>query len=391
MKAIQASPVNFEFDLMMFRRLAEAYRARFAVKLAVVDVDGKRLSSYGWWRGGDSVDRQKVLAFTVWQALRLGEPTVSYGSGDRLYWACPVMCNAKTFGAMVGAIEVDELFPDGGNVPTVDMRGACRVLREMLEAENLTNAAFLSARRYEAMREQEKAQAIHSLKLEGSVGIRRLYLREEPELVSAIRRGDRCGARETLDRILLVMMAKSQNRFDLIKSYFMELVTSVCRTAVEAGGDPNEILGESFHRIAELSSITTLESLAPWMHEMLERLMDTLADHRESAGHIVISDAMSYMQAHLAQDIGRDDVADAMCLSPSHFSRLFKRHVGMGFREMLTKMRMDRGAELLVSTDLAVSAVALATGYEDPSYFTKVFQKQHAQTPRAYRQNAKAG
>lgn len=372
-------------DQSTFRRLADVYRRRWPVRMAAIDPDGKRVSARGWWPGPDNADLQKVLAFTIKQAFRLGEPTVSYGSGDRLYWACPVMHNAVTLGALVASISVDDLFPNETNVPTIDMREACRSLRELLEVENLTNAALLEVRRHASMREQERAQAIHSLKLEGSVSIRQLYLREEPELIAAIRKGDRREARETLDRILLVIMEKVPDRFDLIKSYFMELVTSVCRTAVEAGGDPNELLGENFNRITELAAVTSLEELAPWLHVMLERIMDTLARHRATADHIVMSDALAYMQEHLTQDVSRDDVAAAMCVSPSHFSRLFKRHVGRGFRETLTRMRVHLGAELLASTDLPIAAVAQAAGYQDPSYFSKVFQHQHDQTPRAYR------
>ena len=364
-------------DQATFRRLADAYRRRWPVRVAAIDLDGGRVFSRSWWRGPDSADRQKVLVFTISQALRLGEPTVSYGSGDRLYWSCPVMVNAVTLGALVAAISVEELFPDETSVSAIDMREACRSLRELLETENLTNAALLEARRHASMREQERAQAIHSLKLEGSAGIRQLYLREEPELIAAIRKGDRREARETLDRILLVIMERARDRFDLIKSYFMELVTSVCRTAVEAGGDPNELLGENFNRMTELSAINSLQELAPWLHVMLERIMDTLARHRSDADHIVMSDALDYMRCHMAQDVGRDDVASAMCVSPSHFSRLFKRHVGRGFRETLTRMRVEAGAELLATTD--------------PSYFSKVFQHRHARTPRAYRLQVRAG
>lgn len=376
-------------DKPTFQRLADTYRRRWPVRVALIDTDGRRHYARGWWPGSDSEDRRKVLRFTVHEALGLGEPTVSYGSGDRLYWACPVMCNAVTVGALVAAIDVDDLFPGESNTPVFDMRQACRDLRELLESENLTNAAVLEARRQAALREQERAQAIHTLKLEGSVSLRQLYLREEPELIAAIRKGNRYEAREALDRILLVMMDRAHDRFDLIKTYFMELVASICRTAVEAGGEPNELLGDNFNRMSELASITSLETLSPWLQTMLERIMDSLSRHRETANHIVVSDALSYMQQHLAEDIGREDLADLMCVSPSHVSRLFKRHVGRGFRQTLNRMRVDRGAELLLSTDMAIASVARAVGFTDPSYFSKVFQQALRQTPHAYRQRAR--
>jgi AraC-like DNA-binding protein len=379
-----------DLDRTTFRRLATEYRGHWPVRLCAVGLDGRRVFSTRWWTGAENLERRKVLVFAMHEGLRWGEPTVTYGFDERLYWAAPLMHNAQPLGALVAGFTERDLFPNGSQAPAFDIRRACRSLREMLERENLTNAAFLERKRLESLREQERAQAIHSMKLAGSVSIRELYLREEPELIAAIRKGDRREARETLDRILLVIMERSRDRFDLIKSYFMELVTSVCRTAVEAGGDPNELLGENFNRMTELAAITSLEALAPWLHGILERIMDTLARHRATADHIVMSDALAYMKQHLTGDVSRDDVAAAMCVSPSHFSRLFKRHVGRGFRETLTRMRVHLGAELLASTDMPIAAVARASGYQDPSYFTKVFQHQHAQTPRVYRLRAQA-
>ena len=381
---------HLQISRATYHRLTTEYRGHFPVRMCAVDLNGLRVFSSRWWPGSDNLDRRKVLVFAMQEGLRWGEPTVTYGFSERLYWAVPLMHNAELLGALVAAFTEQDLFPNGSPVPAIDIRKACRYLREMVERENLTNAALLERKRFESLREQERAQAIHSLKLEGSVSIRQLYLREEPELIAAIRKGDRREARETLDRILLVIMERARGRFDLIKSYFMELVSSVCRTAVEAGGDTSELLGENFNRMTELATVTSLDDLAPWLHAMLETIMDSLARHRATADHIVMSDALAYMQQHLTQDVNRDDVAAAMCVSPSHFSRLFKRHVGRGFRETLTRMRIHLGAELLVSTDLPIAEVAKAAGYQDPSYFTKVFQHQHAQTPKAYRIQAQA-
>ena len=57
----------------------------------------------------------------------------------------------------------------------------------------------------------------------------------------------------------------------------------------------------------------------------------------------------------------------------------------MSFRSFLTRARMARAAELLVSTDIPVKEVARRVGYHEPSQFTKAFKRAYAATPSEFR------
>ncbi len=373
-------------DLKTFRRIAAAYCRAWPVGLCLVDASGRRLHSTHWWPGRDGLAQRELLAFNLQEALRWGEPTVSYGPRDRLYWSAPLMHNMALLGGLVAGMNEDDLSSGGVGTPLVDLGAACRELREWVERENLTNAALLANHRRLYQHERERAEAIHQLKAQGPGSLRRLYLREEPQLIAAIRQGNRGQARAVLNGILTVLMGYAGDRFELIKSFFMELVAAVCRTAVEAGAEPEAMLGANFQGMTELASIHTLEDLAPWLHQMLERTMDAIVTHRQSTAAIVVSDAVAYMHQHLHRSIGRDDVAAAVCLSPSYFSRLFKQHVGQGFTQTLTRMRLDHAQELLVRTSLPIGDVAGRAGFTDQGYFTKVFHRHTGQTPRDYRE-----
>jgi two-component system response regulator YesN len=85
--------------------------------------------------------------------------------------------------------------------------------------------------------------------------------------------------------------------------------------------------------------------------------------------------------------ISRDDVAEAVGVSPSHFSRLLHRQTGRTFTDLLGQMRIQKAAQLLARTDTPLSQVALASGFSDQSYFTKVFRRHLGQTPGQYRRS----
>ena len=74
-------------------------------------------------------------------------------------------------------------------------------------------------------------------------------------------------------------------------------------------------------------------------------------------------------------------------LSPSRFSHLFKSEMGLPFIEYLTKVRMQKARAILKNSEESIAQVALEVGYQDQSYFTKVFKKSEAMTPKSFRRS----
>jgi transcriptional regulator GlxA family with amidase domain len=170
----------------------------------------------------------------------------------------------------------------------------------------------------------------------------------------------------------------------------MELVVMLTRTAVEAGGEPEELLGSNYDSIAQLSRIHSDEELSLWLSDILERIMDSIHRHRKTSAPDMLSRALQYMADHCCEEIGRDDAANAAFMSPSHFSRYFKKHLGQSFTEVLNQMRIDRAADMLANSHRDLKIISLECGFPDQSYFTKVFRRYRGMTPAEFRRQASA-
>ena len=133
------------------------------------------------------------------------------------------------------------------------------------------------------------------------------------------------------------------------------------------------------------------EQVAPWLHRMLESLMESIRAHARKTAPVLISSALRYMEEHLGEGIMRDDVAEVCHMSPTHFSRTFRDQVGRTFVDVLNRMRVDQAAELLVRTDKELALIALECGFNDQSYFTKVFRKYKGKPPGEYRRRRRPG
>jgi len=72
-------------------------------------------------------------------------------------------------------------------------------------------------------------------------------------------------------------------------------------------------------------------------------------------------------------------------VNPSYLSGHFKRETGMGFSEFVNEQKINKSKDLLEKTNLRLLEIADLCGFEDQSYFTKVFSKRVGMSPREYR------
>jgi AraC-like DNA-binding protein len=105
----------------------------------------------------------------------------------------------------------------------------------------------------------------------------------------------------------------------------------------------------------------------------------------------IFAEAAALVAGDLAGAITVDAVARRLATSPRQLQRAFSDATGAGFHVYVTRMRMDRAAELLAGSDLPVKDVARRVGYREPSQFAKAFRRVHGVTPREHRMAAATG
>ncbi|NOZ23508.1 MAG: AraC family transcriptional regulator [Planctomycetes bacterium] len=94
---------------------------------------------------------------------------------------------------------------------------------------------------------------------------------------------------------------------------------------------------------------------------------------------------MQLIDIRFREDLTLGEVAEHVGLSPSYFSRLFRRTTGMTFVEFLTMRRIEEARNLLLTTSMKVIDIAYHVGYADQSYFNKKFRELVGLTPLEFR------
>ena len=95
--------------------------------------------------------------------------------------------------------------------------------------------------------------------------------------------------------------------------------------------------------------------------------------------------AETYIRDHLDTRLRLEAVAQAVNLSPSHFSRAFRATKGISYSEFVVGCRVARAKQLLLCTELPIAQIALDCGLTDQSHLTRVFSRAVGTPPRAWR------
>jgi len=81
-------------------------------------------------------------------------------------------------------------------------------------------------------------------------------------------------------------------------------------------------------------------------------------------------------------------IGQSLQASPDYLSALFRKAMNKSIAAYITERRMSVARDFLVSSTLNISEISQASGYDDPSYFTRVFRKETGMAPRQYRDHA---
>ncbi len=94
-----------------------------------------------------------------------------------------------------------------------------------------------------------------------------------------------------------------------------------------------------------------------------------------------------YIQTNISRSIEVQELANLVHLSPCYFIRLFKSSTGLPPRQYMIKFRLDIVTNLLSTTDLKISQIALLAGYKNPDCLRSTFSKYFLVSPQAYRKS----
>ena len=132
-------------------------------------------------------------------------------------------------------------------------------------------------------------------------------------------------------------------------------------------------------------SSNSVNSIVALVQETVQRIVDIICGRREENKNRALSGAKRYIMQNFSDpSLNLARVAEAVNLSPSYVSLLFKRQEDSTFTEYLNAVRVEQAKKLLSTTHMRVYEVAEAVGYQNSKYFFQVFKQITGKRPREF-------
>ncbi|MBE2201097.1 MAG: helix-turn-helix domain-containing protein [Anaerolinea sp.] len=187
-------------------------------------------------------------------------------------------------------------------------------------------------------------------------------------------------------------LAKAAIHSYLVKHYlFVDLILTTAEFISELGGDPTQVIPEIQNVEELLADIKTTNQIRETINKLFSQAFAFRNNHTSHERNRNIHEVKAFIDEHFANpDLMLNDVAAKANLSPSYFSAIFSDEFGESYKEYITRLRMERAKELLLTTNLKCSEIAYQSGYNDPHYFSHVFRKNTGLPPQQFRQQPQA-
>jgi AraC-like DNA-binding protein len=171
-----------------------------------------------------------------------------------------------------------------------------------------------------------------------------------------------------------VMMVPSLPAHDPL----LQHLALVLQAAIEGEGVAGHLYAESLIDALALHFLKRYAAARP----SLQEVTGGLSPHK-------LRRTITYIQAHLAQELSLATRAAVAQTSPAHFARLFKHATDLAPHQYVIRYRMAHAKRLLAATDVSLIDIGLQVGCADQSHFTALFRTHVAQTPKAFRDQAR--
>ena len=168
----------------------------------------------------------------------------------------------------------------------------------------------------------------------------------------------------------------------------------------EANNDINEVIAyltthsQTENRNGMISLIVEAEhsgamGTVAYFKKLQELLVNEAEKRIDNTVKSVAESVVKYINSHISENVSTSVLSDVTGYSSGYLSRIFRQEIGMSIHDYVAQTRMNLAKEMLMNTNLKIYEAAENCGYENTTYFIKIFRINTGMTPQDYRLKGK--
>jgi len=210
---------------------------------------------------------------------------------------------------------------------------------------------------------------------------------KERMLLASLRRGDNGEARKILKELLDILYKTAQGNFPAFRLKSMELAVMLSRAVCNPQDIEDDSILETNNRyLKKIEEGRSLKEITEILTVIVERMSGKIFSFQGVRHSAALRKAERYIWENYTRKISLQEIAGASGLSAPYFSTIFKEEMGENLSNYLNRLRVEKAASMLAETDMHISGIAASCGFEDQSWFSKIFKSYTGFSPGKFRE-----
>ena len=209
----------------------------------------------------------------------------------------------------------------------------------------------------------------------------------ERVLLASLRRGDIAQAKITLSELIKLQCSKARGNIQIFRLKAIELAVVLSRAVSESGKIEDDDMFDTNNRyLKKLEGCESMKEISDILLGMTEQMSGSIFSFHGVRHFSALRKAERFIWENYTKKISLKEIANVSGLSASYFSTIFREEMGENLSNYLNRLRVEKAASMLLSTNMSISEIAAACGFEDQSWFSKIFKNNTGITPGKYRE-----
>ena len=213
------------------------------------------------------------------------------------------------------------------------------------------------------------------------------FLAEKERMIfAAYRRGDMETGKKFIKEFMDYLLKSFPDNIDIFRLGGIELLVLLSREAAREGEDIRELLDQNNRYLQRIQESENTNEIMKFIYLISERIGGKLFSFKGMRHSSALRKAERYIWNNYTRKLSLEEIAHASGLSAPYFSTIFKEEIGENLSSYLNRLRVDKASNMLIASKKPLKEIAEVCGFEDQSWFSKIFKKFTGLSPGKFRE-----
>lgn len=204
-------------------------------------------------------------------------------------------------------------------------------------------------------------------------------------LNTSLRAQDRNKVLNDID-IIISTLKSGHYSYNCVIETLSLCISAVKEVSTGLGISMDATLGNTCDINIQFRKIENIIDFREWIFCLVNHLFNCIDNLHSEINSEMVQKATDYILKNIkSNQLSLQNVANALYISPSHLSRIFRNVTGVTFLDYVTALKLDYCKNLLLNTSLRIDEISSVMGYSTSQYFISRFKIKYGYTPKEYR------